>query len=454
MMTKNKPFPTFAEAKKEAIKAILILFCLLLGLSTIQAQETRLLPLEEAIQLAIKHNWQLRSDTAQLAILSARVDQSMKSRLPDVGVHLNYTRISDNITPFNILFPTGKVTLNPQILNQSYNSLQLRQLIWDGGKARYGIEIAKRELDAAKFDLERNRTNTVYDVSALWYNLYVLRTSKKIIETNIKTLSLSQQDIKNFVKQGVALENDALKIDLAITNLQSNMIDISNSISALNFNLVLSAGLPDNTVIELPKLDDASLLTQISRKEMMAAAIAARAELKLIDTYKDVAVSALEIAKSNYLPTLSGIASASNNLPEQRLFPNQNKFTPTWFVGLNLNWSISSLFKNPGRVQESRQAIVKTNLEYNQAQERIMMEVNTAYSDYLQASQKIVVSKKAIEQATENFRVEQNRLKAATITSTDFLDANAKLFQAKLDLNAAYANTQLALRKLNKTIGR
>jgi outer membrane protein len=420
----------------------------------LKAQETKLLSLEEATQLATGHDLQLKSDTAQIGVLTARLNGNKKSILPDVALNLNYTRISDNITPFKVSFPAGDVTLNPQILNQSFNSLQLKQLIWSGGKVNYGIEISKKELEAAKFDLEKNRGNTIYNVAALWYNLYVLKTSEKIIEANIKTLLLSRQDVKNFVKQGLALDNDALKIDLAVTNLQSDLVDISNSIAALNFNLCLFTGLPTSTIIELPEMGQPVFLTDNNIDSYTAAAITGRAELKSIRAYKDVAALGLKISKSNYIPTISGIASGNYNLPEQRLFPNQNKFTATWFAGVNFNWSLSGFYKNPDKVNESKQTVLKTNAVYNQLREGIMMEVNSAYTDYLQALEKIVISKKAVEQATENFRVEKNRLTAATITLTDFLDANAKLLQASLNLNAANANTQLAIKKLNKTTGK
>ncbi|MBC7865918.1 MAG: TolC family protein, partial [Gloeobacteraceae cyanobacterium ES-bin-316] len=243
---------------------------------------------------------------------------------------------------------------------------------------------------------------------------------------------------------------EALKIDLAITNLQSNLIDILNAITALNFNLCILTGLPRNTIIELTELRRDNS-TNVSNMDIyMSSAVSKRAELKSIRATRDIAALDLRIAKNNYLPTVSGVASGNYNLPEQRLFPNQSKFTPTWFAGVGVNWSISNLYKNPSRINERKLIATRTNYIYDQTRENIMIEVNAAYTDYLQAGEKVIISKKAVEQATENFRVEQNRLDAATITATDFLDANAKLLQAKLNLNAAIANGQLALRKLNK----
>lgn len=435
------------------LKKGLLTFLFFAGITMLEAQEVKELSLEEATKLALQHDLQLKVDSSQISILNTKLTESKKSILPDIGLNLNYTRISDNITPFTVGFPTGDITLNPQILNQSYNSLQLKQLIWNGGKVIYGIEISKKELETAKFEMKKNKVNTVYNISALWYNLYVLKTSKKIIEANITSLMQSQQDIKNFVKQGIVLENEVLKIDLVVTNLQSNLIDISNSINALNFNICTLTELPNTTIIEIPELLEITNITVNKIDTYLSNAISNRAELKSLNSYKDISKLALKISKLNYSPTLSAIASSNCNLPEQRLFPNENKFTPTWFVGINFNWSISGLYKNQEKVKESKLTITKTNALYNQVKEGIMMEVNAAYTDYLQATQKVVIAKKALEQAKENFRVEQNKLNVSVITTSDFLDASNKLLQAKLNLNAANANTQLALKKLNKTTG-
>ena len=435
-------------------KVMLLFTFLSLFAIKLTAQNVKQISLEEATKLALDHDLQLKVDTAQINILTAKLNYNKKQNLPDVGVNLNYTRISDNITPFQVSFPTGDVVLNPQILNQSYNSFQLKQLIWSGGKVKYGTEISNKELAIAKLDFDRNKINTIYNISALWYNLYVLKASKKIIAANIATLTESQKDVNNFVKQGIVLENEALKIDLAVTSLQSNLVDISNAIAALNFNFCTLTGLPTTTVIELPEMLENESFVAEKIDIYLSTAISSRAELKRITNYKDIASIGLKISKSNYAPTVSAIASGNYNLPEQRLFPNQNVFTPTWFIGVNVNWAVSNFYKNPEKINEGKQEIIKANAIYNQVQEGILMEVNAAFTDYLQATEKIVIAKKAVAQATENFRVEQNKLTASIITTTDFLDANNKLLQAKLNLNAAKANAQLALKKLNKTTGK
>jgi outer membrane protein len=429
------------------------LFTMLFVVSIFQtnAQQTKVLSLEEALELANKNNLQLKEDSLQIEQLKTRATLISKSILPDVDINLGYKRISDNITPFKVAFPTGEVTLNPQILNQSYNSLQVTQLIWSGGKLKLANEISKKEVEAAVFDLTKNKLNSGYNVTTLWYNLYVLKTSKKVIEANIITLRGSQKDVNNFVKQGLVLQNEVLKIDLAITNFESNLIEITNSINSINYNIALLIRLPTNTVFELPEITENKRSIENNIENYITTALANRVELKAVLKYEEIARLGLKLTKLNAMPTISAIVSGNVNLPEQRQFPNKNTFTPTWYAGVNLNWSLASFYKNPIKVKESKLVIEKAKILFKQVEQGIMLEVNNAYTEYLQATQKIIVLNKAIELSTENFRVEQNKLKASIITATDFLDANTKQLQAKLNLNAAIANAQLALIKLNKT---
>ena len=87
----------------------------------------------------------------------------------------------------------------------------------------------------------------------------------------------------------------------------------------------------------------------------------------------------------------------------------------------------------------------------DEATEGIQLEVNTDYNNYLQASEKINIAAKEVEQATENFRVEQNRFSNNTTTPTEFLTANTLLLQSKINLTTATANSELAYKKVLKS---
>ncbi len=432
-------------------KIKLLLVCWMIPLLNCFAQQKQTLDLTEAIKLGLSQSKQLQIDNIQQQILQSKMQQAVDAKLPQVGLNLSYIRISDNITPFRVAFPTGEVTLNPQILNQSYNSLTLRQLIYAGGKVQDGIKMQDYEKQALFFDIEKSKLDVSYTITTLWYNLFTVIETQKLLKANIESLKSQKKDLENFEKQGVVLKNDVLKIDLGITNLESSLIDVTNTQNLLNYNLCLLTGLETTTKIELPETLPLRESQLDSQELFTGKALSNRPELKGLGIRQKQADLARKITYSNYLPTLSAGGRLNYDMPNQRLFPNEAKITGTWDVGVFFNWNISELFTNKEKLRESAFSISKLNKVYEQAKEGIMLEVNADYNNYLQAKQKIVNAQKAIEQATENLRLERNKLANNTSTATEFLTANNQLIQAQINQTTAIANAELAYRKLLKS---
>lgn len=440
--------------KKNFIRKIsILLFGICLAFSDeIQAQTSRIISLEEAISLGITHSKSLQLDNFNLQQADSKILQNKNSKLPQVGVNLSYVRISDNITPFTVKFPTGDVVLNPQILNQSYNSLQIKQLLWAGGKVKYGDELLALDKKAIDFDIQKNKSDVTFSMTTLWFNLFTVKQSKKIIQANIELLNYQKKDTENFVNQGILLGNDLLKIELAITNLQSNLSDISTTENLLKYNLSILAGLDPTTEIDIPETLPNIEQEGDNLNSYLVKALKNRAELKGLFIRKEQANLGQKIVQSNIFPTLSAFGNVNYDMPNQRVFPNIASLTGTWNVGIALNWNLTDLYLSKEKLKESNLTYLKMNTLIEQAEEGIQLEVNADYNNYLQAKQKIQLTNKSVEQATENFRVEQNKFQTNTTTSTDFLNANTLLLQAKINLTTAIANAGLAYKKLLRSV--
>ena len=440
----------FNHFMKHNLKIPLLILCLAMG-GFSKAQERKILSLDEAINLGITHSKQLQTDNVQMKIAESKIIQGIQSQAAQVSLNLSYVRISDNITPFKVNFPTGEVVLNPQILNQSYNSLQVKQLLWAGGKVKNGIQLLEFDKKALVFDMEKNKTDVSYNITTIWYNLFTVKEAKKLLETNIDLLNNQKKDAENFVKQGIVLASDVLKIDLAVTNLQSSLIDISNSESLLKFNLSLLTGMDNKTEIDITETLPIVNQPDALMDDYLTLALNNRPELKALNIRQQQANLGLKMTQSNVKPILSAGGKVNYDIPNQRVFPNQASITGTWDVGVFLNWNLSELFTNKEKIKESTLSISKINNAFEQAKEGIQLEVNANYNNYLQAKQKIVNAQKAVEQATENFRVEKNKFAANTTTSTELLNANTLLIQSKINLITATANAELAYKKLQKS---
>lgn len=414
-----------------------------------------MLSLPEAVQGAIAQSKAILANTAQQGAGLAKIEQARNGRLPGISLNASFIRISDNVTPFSVSLPgAGDVVLNPQILNQSYNNVQVRQLIWGGGVVRKGILAASREADALRAETDQYRLEAADNAISLWSNLYLLNASERIIRQNIDLLRQQRRDLANLEEQGLVLKNDGLKLDLAISSLNVSLIDIQAGRAISNGNLAVAlAEAPDTEY-----LVDSTVVTRPAETEPLASYVAEalrnRAELNALGLRREAAVIGQQIIAAERMPTLSLGGSYDYNRPNLRVFPQQAEFKGTWNVGLFLSVDIGKLYTNSARETESRFGVDQLSTAIAQTRDGIQMEVNATYQGYRQARAKIDLAQNAIEQATENFRVEQNRLRASTTTPTDFLNANTQLVQALLNLETARANAELSRWKLLKSVGR
>ena len=83
----------------------------------------------------------------------------------------------------------------------------------------------------------------------------------------------------------------------------------------------------------------------------------------------------------------------------------------------------------------------------------IGLEIKKAILELEEADKNIPTTKKAVEQAEENLRVSQERYKAQVTTSTEVLDAQTLLTEARRNYYGALYGHNLAKARLLRAIG-
>ena len=85
--------------------------------------------------------------------------------------------------------------------------------------------------------------------------------------------------------------------------------------------------------------------------------------------------------------------------------------------------------------------------------DQIALEVKNSYLYLRQSEKHIFVAKKTIEQAEENFRINEERYKEQIATSTDVIDAQTLLTKTKADYFNALSIYNIALVILERSMG-
>ncbi len=376
-------------------------------------------------------------------------------QLPTAKISAAYTRLSDNIDPYTIHLPQGmgEKTLSPQIVNHYTPTLSVSQTVYAGGQIKYAERSMRLLEEASRLDFEKNKTQIIYNTTSALFNLFKIQQTKKIIEEDIIQVQDHVKNIKSYEKNGLALKNDVLKIELQLTDLEHSLIEINSAQEIAEYNTSIMLGLPTGSSYQLIAGDYNRSIALKNLEDYQNDALIHRHDLKASDKRMGAAILGVKSSIGNYYPSLNVGGNYYYNRPNARVFPQEDNFKATWDAGVTLSWNIHSLYTNKHRIAESKALLTQSSVEKDMLLDKIQMEVNADYETYLKNNQRIKVSEEAVAQAEENYRIVNNRFRNNTVLISDLTDANTLLLQTKINLLVDKADASLAYYKLLQSTG-
>ena len=162
------------------------------------AQEFKKITLQEAFTLAEQNSKLLQLDSLKIQALDIKKTQSQNAMLPVLGLNSSYTRLSNNIDPFQIPFSGEVFTLNPQILNQFGNRVSIQQPIFQGLKNWNTMKSLDQLKTASALDKQKDQQDIKLNVIQQYYNLYKLQQTLIVLDSNIAQTQVRVNDVSKF----------------------------------------------------------------------------------------------------------------------------------------------------------------------------------------------------------------------------------------------------------------
>ena len=428
----------------------IMLLILLLSVKLLSAQNNnRLLGIDEAIERSLQQSKLLKIDSAKVDEARAKYMQAYNQQLPSAYMSGSYVRVSDNIKPFTIQNSAGtKLELNPQILNQYYSTVSVSEVLYAGNKTKLAIQSMKLLENASRMDARKDKNDIIFNTINAYYNLYKIGQTRKAIEENIVQVKEHLKNIQSYERNGLALKNDVLKIELQLSSLRQSLIDINTAQDIAGYNMSIMLGFPEGTTYQLIADNFFSFSLDKTFEDYLSAGLINRPELRSAENKIKSAEIGLKSTKNNLYPQLIAGANYYDNRPNARVFPVAPEFTGTWDARLTLSWNFGALWTNKSKVAESRSLLQQTKASRELLMDGIKSEVNADYLSYIRSREKIKVSEDAVKQAEENYRIVNNQFKSNTALISDLTDANTLLLQTRINLLADKADTDVAYYKL------
>ena len=402
---------------------------LLSGGVCVMGQSQTTISLEEIFEIDEAQSVQLRVSKSAETEAKKDVSVARNGRLPDINASLSL-----RFTTKRNFSDYQKAPIPHLGTGLSVN---ITQPVYTGGAVTAAIDMSRLKSTASRFATELQRDNLRFNITGLYLDIYRFATLRDVVSNNILQAEKVLVEMKARYEQGVGLQNDITRYELLLSNLELQLVKINNTLAILNNNLVVTAGLPENTVVKPDTTILARSLPIGGEAMWQQEAVASSPALRLARTDVDITRKAESLVKAEKLPKVGVQAGWTMDGPILVEVPPINRNLSYWYVGVGVSYNISSLFKTNKAMDKSRAATASAEDRLAAAREGVELAVRADYIKYLEAYEELKTQNKSVELAERNYRTTSTRYSADMALITDLLDAaNAKLDAEQKLVNA------------------
>ncbi len=437
-------------------------------------QESRVLTLEESIEVAKRSNLSLQTAEQTLKTAAAQVRSARAGLLPRITANGDYTYFKDIQKSviqaeggFGFL-PPGGAEMQPMPTPSGDNeaetielefgaqhnvqgTLSLTQPIFAWGRYYYGYQVAKLNYQAVAREVAAAYQQLRLDVSEAFYGVLVTQEFVRVAQQSVALVEKQLGIAETSVEAGAATNFDVLRAKVQLANAQSQLIRAENGvrIAKNGYKTLLNMPLSEDiavqgtleTVGEYP-LENGSLEALIQQ------ALANRPEMSRSQLNELAARKQVDVAKTRRLPDLSFFTNYQISQNERLTQMNR-----IWSLGLRINIPIFDGFATQAAVQQTESVLKQTELGSAQLTSAVEFEVRSTYLNLLEARTLIEVQRETVAQARESVRIANLQFENGIITTVALTDTQLALAQAEVNRLQAHHDYVVGFARLEKAIG-
>ena len=409
------------------------------------AQTPRTLTLKDALRLAWKANPTMKISRLQSLIAGEEVVRARSGFLPTFKSQVSQT-IYDNETqakiPADALPMAGANTGGKYITFPSTNrnfwssKVYLEQTIFDfwGTPSRYQAAVLGKS--ASLLDTAKTRDDLFLNVSRGYFITLRSQKMEVVAKQEVVDLKAHLKIAQDQYEFGVVTFNDVLQAEVSLADAKQRLIvaktDTINNRSALNKVLALPVSAP--TVLKDEKLETRPW----GLEEATNRALHRRSDLKAASTRISQQEKVVTQTRSQFFPRFYTQAGLNYQQNEFALHDTQ------WFGIFGLQWTLFSGLDTKAQVAQAKLKVRQLREQHKDLDDQVRLDVQNAYLKVKETADRIRVTQKAVKQAEENLRLNEDRYKEQVGTATNVIDAETLLTRTRVNYWTALYDHQMA----------
>jgi outer membrane protein TolC len=421
---------------------------------------TESLGVEDFIHAALRTNTTLRVARATGAEAAGRAEGVRVTLFPHLDLDLGYQRVSD-VPHGSIPVPAVGGAVPPEILIGDRNNYDLRldasYIAYSGGRTRSLLQAASLSASAAALDVDRQARQIAYDVTAAFWEVVKAERLLDAARASRAQLAEHTRVLQARTRQGMALASDVLRAEVRVTQADLAIVRAERALTVSRVALLNLVGMPLATRFVaravLPPQPEVSAAASraASLEETARRAAALRPDISSRTMQVGAAARRLDAARAAWRPSLSLTGTLGYARPGLNKF--ETEWSGYWTLGVLARWEVFDGGARGAEIDVAEAALERATAQEAQTRNDVLLDVTRAHLLLVEAERQVDLTSKSADQAGREYRILEARFREGVVTSTDVLDAQSALAQARDEDVRARADYAAALANWARATG-
>ncbi len=320
---------------------------------------------------------------------------------------------------------------NPELSKQSYFTagLGLRWPLYLGGKLHAAKKVAKAKFKSGQLNLGLTKNTVSLAIASEYMHIMYLNALINKQKQLVKSYQKTKEDAASLVRNEIIAPYQKHWADVALSqaraNLKKHQLDKENALLTLQDLVGSDSTLPVNKTLQPMHFPQYFVRKNYWKQNP---------RYRWLQSQSKVAEAAVGVTRSAFLPNVFLIGNYQFNRK------NLPVITPTWMVGVGLQWNLFSSLKNINRIKASKSLVKESRIMEKQKKKSIRLKMKSMQNKLQVFSEQMKTLDQARNEAAKTTQMVGKRLKNKMSSVKDVNDA----LKVQLEAEKAYYAAVLA----------
>ncbi|MCW8919626.1 MAG: TolC family protein [Gammaproteobacteria bacterium] len=400
--------------------------------------------IQQALEQALLNNPGIERQRRQLQSERLAKSVAQAGHYPELELQAGVTRYSEP----TLAWPIHEAGSFPPFAEDIASiGLNLRLPLYVGGKLVAAVNLAEKQILAARLRLEASRQELIFNVASAYGKTLQLQQQRDAMQHRIRGLESQYADTQERLRSGRVAQIDLARVKTRLSEARYEMAALEQGVGNGLQLLAMLTGESEAPTQLVARMEVTLPAANTTLAQWSDQALANHPSLQRARSGIDAAGERIEMARGERRPQLHLIGNG------RHLESGDGEGQDEWQVGLQLSVPLYDGAARRDRVSQAVIAREVAQLEMQELADSLRYQVREAHADVATGELQLRVAEQGLREAEEVLRIETLRYKTGTSTITELLGAEADLWSARAKRVQAHYDLTLSKSSLLKAAG-